>query len=81
MILQKPITTEKAIKMLEAENKILFEVDVRTSKQDIKKEFEEKFDAKIESINTQIRKNKKIAFIKLKKEYPAIDIATKLGFM
>ena len=50
-------------------------------KPEIKKEEEELFNVKVEKINTQIRKNKKIAFVKLKKEYPAIDIATKLGIL
>jgi len=79
MILIKPITTEKAIKLLETENKISFIVDRRATKKEIAKEFEEKFKVKVKAINTMIRSNKKIAIIKLSPETPAIDIATKLG--
>jgi hypothetical protein len=32
-------------------------------------------------VKTEIRQNKKIAYIKLKKEFKAIDLATKLGLM
>lgn len=81
MILRKPISTEKAVKLLESENKITMLVDKRTNKQEIKKEVEKTFKVKVESVQTQIRDNKKVAFIKLKKEYLAIDIATKLGLM
>lgn len=81
MILIKPITTEKAIREIELENKIYFVVEKRVRKEDIKKEIEEQFKVKVEKINTQIRNNQKIAIIKLKKEFKASDIAAKLGIM
>ena len=77
----KPITTEKAIRLIEAENTLIFEVDRRDSKAEIKKKFEESFNVKVESINTLIRLNKKIAYVKLNEKNPAIDIATKLGMI
>lgn len=81
MIIQYPLTTEKVIKMIEVENKMAFIVDRRSSKQEIKKTVEKEFNVKVESVNTEIKQNKKIAFVKLKKEFKAIDIATKLGLM
>ena len=81
MILTKPLMTEKAVKLIEAENKIIFIVDRRATKNEIKKEFEDTFDTKIDSINTQIRKNQKLAIIKLKGENAALNVATKLGLM
>jgi large subunit ribosomal protein L23 len=81
MIIQYPLTTEKVIKMIEAENKMAFIVDRRSSKQEIKKTVEKEFNVKVESVNTEIKQNKKIAFVKLKKEFKAMDIATKLGLM
>jgi large subunit ribosomal protein L23 len=77
----KPITTEKAIMKIEAENLLTFEVDKRKTKQEIKKEIEELFNIKIEKIRTLIRNNKKIVYAKLKKDFFAIDVATKLGMM
>lgn len=77
----KPIITEKAIMMIERENTLTFEVDRRMKKNEIKKEFQDLFDVKIQDIRTLIRSNKKYAKIKLKKENPAIDLATKLGMI
>ena len=80
-ILLNPITTEKAIRQIELENKICFVVDARATKAQIAMAMKEMFKAKVAKINVQIRNNKKIAIIKLKQESPAIDIATKLGMM
>lgn len=77
----KPITTEKAVRLIEAENTLLFETDRRRRKQDIKKEIEETFNVKVDSINVFIRNNKKHIYAKLNKKNPAIDVATKLGMI
>ena len=81
MILIKPITTEKAIKEIELGNKISFLVGRKSNKAIIQKEIESQFKVKVENVNTQIRKNEKIAVIKLKKEFKAADIAAKIGIM
>ncbi len=80
-ILLNPITTEKAIRQIELENKIGFVVDTRATKAQIAEALKEMFKAKVAKINVQIRNNKKIAIVKLKQDSPAIDIATKLGMM
>jgi large subunit ribosomal protein L23 len=77
----KPIVTEKAVMAIEKENVLTFELPMKQTKPEIKKEIEELFDVKIEKIRTIIQSNKKYAMVKLKKEFPAIDIATKLGLM
>ena len=77
----KPVATEKAVMMIESQNTLTFSVDMRKSKDEIKKEIEEIFNVKIHKIRTLIRNNKKTAYIQLKKEFPAIDLATKLGMM
>ena len=81
MILHHPITSEKAVRLIEAENKIMFVVDKRALKQQVKKAMEKDFKVKVEKINLHIKDNKKIAIIKLKAETPAIDVATKLGII
>ncbi len=81
MILQYPLRTEKAIKLIETENTIIFVVERRANKSEIKKQIEKDFNVKVKAINTEIRANKKMAYIKLKNENPAIDIATKLGLI
>lgn len=77
----KPITTEKAVKLIELENTLIFEVDRRKNKTEIKKEIEENFNVKVLGIRTLIKENKKIAYIKLDKKNLAIDLASKLGMM
>jgi large subunit ribosomal protein L23 len=80
-ILIRPLTTEKAIKMIEIENKITFVVYRKAKKAEIAEAITQHFKSKVDKVNVQIRNNKKIAFIKLKPETPAIDIATKLGII
>ena len=77
----KPITTEKAVRLIELNNVLIVETDRRSSKTEIKKEFEEMFNVKVNSINTLIKLNKKYAYVKLNEKNPAIDIATKLGMI
>lgn len=77
----KPITSEKAVKMIELDNTLLFETGRKSTKAGIKEEFEKIFSVKAEKIRTHIQGNKKFAYIKINKESPAIDIATKLGLI
>ena len=77
----KPITTEKAVRLIELNNTLVFEVDRRDDRTKVKKEIEELFKVKVESINILIHLNKKIADVKLNKKNPAIDVATKLGMI
>jgi large subunit ribosomal protein L23 len=77
----KPVTTEKAVRMIDLDNTLLFEVNRRYRKGDIKKEVEEVFGVKVEKVRTLIRENKKLAYVKLNKANPAIDVATKLGMI
>ena len=81
MILIKPLMTEKAVKIIEIENTIMFEVDRRARKPEIRQEMEKLFAVKVQGIRTLIRNNTKIAYIKLKPEFKAINIATKLGMI
>ena len=82
MILKRPIMSEKALRLMETENKLVFEVKREATKPEIKKAFEETFNVKVAKVNTLINpKGKKIAYIKLKPEYKASDIASKLGLM
>lgn len=77
----KPVTTEKAVKLIETENVLLFEVERKERKPEIKEEFEDIFGVNVDKIRTLIRRNKKLCYIKLNEENPAIDIATELGMM
>jgi len=77
----KAIVTEKAVMRIELENVLTFMINKNETKETIKKEVEEMFGVKVAKTRTLIRENKKYAYIKLKKEFPAIDVATKLGLI
>jgi large subunit ribosomal protein L23 len=77
-----PLMTEAASIMVEKENKLVFIVSLKASKADIKRVVEELYEVKVSEVNTQItpQGNKK-AFVKLKPEYKAADVAIKLGIL
>ena len=77
----KPITSEKAVKMIDIDNTLMFEVEKSANKKQIKQEIEKTFNVKTSSIRTINRNNKKYVYVKLNAENPAIDIATKLGMI
>ncbi|MFH1307859.1 MAG: 50S ribosomal protein L23 [archaeon] len=77
----KPITTEKAVKLIELENTLVFSVERKFRKKDIRKEIEDTFNVKVDKINLLLKENKKKVYVKLNKKNPAIDIATKLGMI
>ena len=81
-IVKHPLATEKAVRIMEAENKLIFIVDKNATKTEIKKAVEELFKVKIERINTLIdTRGRKKAYLKLSAETPAIDIATQMGMI
>ncbi len=77
----KPITTEKAVKLIDVENTLLFATDRLAKKPEIKKEVEKIFAVKVADIRTFIKNNEKYAYVRLTKQFPAIDVATKLGMI
>jgi len=77
----KPITTEKAVKLIEIENTLIFQTDRKARKEEIKKEVEEMFNVKVDKVRVLIRGNHKNAYVRLNKKNPAIDVATKIGMI
>ena len=77
----KAITSEKAVKLIDLENTLIFETGMRENRTQIAKEISTMFGVKVSKVRTLIRNNKKYAYVKLAKENPAIDVATKLGMI
>jgi large subunit ribosomal protein L23 len=77
-----PLMTEAASLMVEKENKLIFVVNLKARKEDIKKAVEELYEVKVEKVNLLItpQGNKK-AFVKLHPDYKAADVAIKLGIL
>lgn len=79
-VLIKPLSTEKSLRLMESENKLIFVIDRKATKTDVKKAIELLYKMKCVSVNTYITmKGEKRAYVKLSE--PAIDLATKLGMM
>jgi len=77
-----PLMTEKAIDLIERENKIVFIVDRRADKRDIARAVEELYDVKVEEVRTLITpRGTKKAYVKLRPEYDASDLAIRLGIL
>ncbi|RLE62260.1 MAG: 50S ribosomal protein L23 [Thermoprotei archaeon] len=77
-----PLMTEVTSRLLETENKLVFIVNIKATKSDIKRAVEELYDVKVEKVNVTITpKGQKKAFVKLHPEYKATDIAIKLGIL
>ena len=79
MIIEYPVLSEKAVGMIEKENKIVFAVQKDATRQQIKDEVEKLYNVKVERVNTvRSMKGTKKAYVKLAKESKASDLATKL---
>jgi len=75
-----PLITEKAVNMIEAENKLCFIVDRKATKALVKEALETAYEIKIDSVKVlNDRKGRKKAIVKINKKFKADDIATKLG--
>ena len=81
-IIEYPLSTEKSIRLMESENKLIFVVNKNATKKEIKKAIEEMFKAEVDYINTFVNPDgEKRAYVKFSAKNPAIDIATKMGLM
>lgn len=78
-MLKYPLATEKAVGLITKGNTIIYVVDSRATKAQIKQEFQAMFNAKVDNVHTvNMPTNQKRAYIKLSKESSASDIAMKL---
>lgn len=79
-LLKFPLMTEKAINLIEKENKLSFIATEKATKSDIKKLVEKVYKVKVDKINVinDMRGRKKVT-VKLDKKYKAEELAAKLG--
>ncbi|MCQ2817199.1 MAG: 50S ribosomal protein L23 [archaeon] len=81
-ILKAPCTSERFYKKMEKENTIIFYVDPRANKQEIKKAFKDSFGIAPEKVNTlNTILGRKKAFVKIPKGNEASEVANKLGLI
>lgn len=81
-IIKFPLSTEKSIRLMESENKLVFVVDAKATKSQIKHAIQDIFKVKVITVNTHKNmKGEKRAYVKFSDDTPAIDIATNMGLM
>lgn len=81
-IIKYPLSTEKSIRLMEAENKLIFVVNRKSTKKEIKKAIEDMFNVAVDNVNTFVNADgEKRAYVKFSAKNPAIDVATQLGMM
>jgi large subunit ribosomal protein L23 len=75
-----PLITEKTVASMERDNILTFIVTMDSTKQDVLDAVEELYEVEVDSVTTNILPSgKKKAYVKLKEEYPADEVATKIG--
>ncbi len=76
------LMSEKAIQLIESQNKLAFIVDRKSDKSDVKAAVENAFESPVSGVQTCIdQKGRKKAFVKFKKEAAAGEIAIRLGII
>ncbi|MCL1965618.1 MAG: 50S ribosomal protein L23 [Candidatus Bathyarchaeota archaeon] len=81
-IISYPLMTESASVMVEKDNKLIFIVNLKAGKADIKKAVEELYAVKVSKVNLQITsQGLKKAYVRLTEEFKASDVAIKLGIL
>ena len=81
-VINYPLMTEAASRMIETENKLVFIVNVKATKIDIRRAVEELYEVAVEKVNVIITsKGEKKAFVKLHPDHKASDVAIKLGIL
>ncbi len=77
-----PVMSEDSVNLIEAENKITFIVDLRATKNDVKRAVQELYDVRVSTVRTVITsRGQKKAYVKLSPEHKAADLAVKLGLL
>lgn len=79
-VIKYPLTTESAMKKIEDHNTLVFIVDTRANKKQIKDAVSRLYDIQSKKINTLIRPDgQKKAFVRLQPDYDALDVANRIG--
>ncbi|KAL6122777.1 hypothetical protein NUSPORA_00034 [Nucleospora cyclopteri] len=83
MIVKYALKNERAVKIMERDNTLVFICDLKATKPEIKKAISEKYNAAVLKVNTLIRfkRPEKKAFVRFVEEGTAVAIAGKAGIL
>jgi large subunit ribosomal protein L23 len=77
-----PLMTEATSRMIEAENKLVFVVNMKATKVDVGRAVEALYEVAVKRVNVLITpRGEKKAFVKLHPDYKASDVAIRLGIL
>ncbi|XP_067886470.1 large ribosomal subunit protein uL23-like [Heterodontus francisci] len=81
-IIKFPLTTESAMKKFEDNNTLVFIVDIKANKHQIKQAVKKLYDIDVAKVNTLVRPDgEKKAYVRLAPDYDALDVANKIGII
>lgn len=81
-IIKYPLTSEAAMKKIEDNNTLVFIVHTSSNKHHIKAAVKKLYDINVAKVNTLIRPDgKKKAYVRLARDYDALDVANKIGII
>jgi large subunit ribosomal protein L23 len=81
-MIKRFVITEKTLRLAEKENKITVIVDRTATKKQIADEIKRLYGVEVEKVNTLITlQGEKKAYVKLAKEYSAMELLSRLGLL
>lgn len=81
-IIKRPLTTESAMKRIEDNNTLVFIVDIRANKRQIKDAVKGMYEIQCQKVNTLIRPDgQKKAYVRLTSDFDALDVANRIGII
>jgi large subunit ribosomal protein L23 len=80
-VIKYPFITEKTSVLINSNNTLTFIVDEKGDKDRVKDAVETLYSVKVEKVNVLITKKGKKAYVRLTNEYPASELASKIGIV
>ncbi|MFH1240509.1 MAG: 50S ribosomal protein L23 [Candidatus Diapherotrites archaeon] len=81
-IVKHPLISEKAVGMIETQNKLTFVIEKGFTKSEVKRAVEQMYNVKVDRVQVvNDMKGRKKAIVRINKQYRADEIATKLGIL
>mmetsp|Transcript_23627 Transcript_23627/g.51164 ORF Transcript_23627/g.51164 Transcript_23627/m.51164 type:complete len:141 (-) Transcript_23627:292-714(-) len=79
-IIKYPLTTESSMKLIEDSNTLVFIVDLKSNKRQIKQSVKDLYQIECDRVNTLITpRGLKKAYVRLSKDFDALDVANRVG--
>mmetsp|Transcript_7697 Transcript_7697/g.9486 ORF Transcript_7697/g.9486 Transcript_7697/m.9486 type:complete len:142 (-) Transcript_7697:282-707(-) len=79
-IIKYPLTTESSMKLIEDSNTLVFIVDIKANKRQIRAAVKDLYNIECEKVNTLITpRGLKKSYVRLSKDFDALDVANRVG--